>query len=373
MSTRPTSSDNGGFRYLAVAEMLQKNIESGEYGIGAKLPSERFLAQELKVSYLTVRQGVDVLVRKGLVRRELGSGTYVNASKSDPIIGILFGPSMVEESAHFYRALQKALEVEVSGMSFTCRSYDGFNRADAKKVEEALPYQQLLRDSQSHPVQGFIKVSLNDELWSQLKPIKGVPSASHGAMSKDIIIDGSYFGARTLEYCVKRGCRDIVYLRNFPSNQQEDLGGLGDMAKKLKVPMPEVINIYEDGQPLDLLAHDIVARATEQWRRAKRRPDALIVSDDIATRGAAIALIKAGIKVPEEMVLVSFANEGIEHHYGLEVVRYYLSPRELAGKLVSILKKRMRREKADVPQIITGGWKEEPPAKKEKKRVNLAC
>jgi len=122
-----------------------------------------------------------------------------------------------------------------------------------------------------------------------------------------------------------------------------------------------------------MLAHDVVASSTERWRRARRRPDALIVTDDIATRGAAIALIKAGIKVPEEMIMVSFANEGINHHYGLDVVRYYLSPRELAEKLVSILKKRMKREKADVPQIITGGWREEQRVKKEKKRVNLAC
>ena len=371
MSGKGTSSDQGGFRYLAVAEMLQKDIVSGKYCIGAKLPSERFLAQELQVSYLTVRQGVDVLVRKGLVRRELGSGTYVNANRTDSIIGILFGPSMVEESAHFYRALSKALEGEISKMSFTCRSYDGFNRTDATKVEESWPYQQLLRDSQSHPVHGFIKVSLTDSLWNDLKPIKGVPSASHGETCKDVVFDVSYFGRRSLEYCVKRGCKDIVYVRNFV-NQQEDLGGLGDMAKKLKVPMPEIVNIEENGQSLDMLAHDTVARLTERWRKAKRRPDAVIVSDDIATRGVAIALIKAGIKVPEETIIVTFANEGINHHYGLDVVKYYLSPGDLAKRLVSVLKQRMDGEKADVPQIITGSWREGAASPKEKKRETVA-
>lgn len=372
MNRRASSSENGGFRYLAVAEKLQTDIESGKFGIGAKLPSERFLAQELKVSYLTVRQGVDVLVRKGLVRRELGSGTYVNAAKSDPIIGILFGPSMVEESAHFYRALLKALEQEIAGMSFTSRSYDGFNRTDAGKIEESWPYQQLLRDTQSHPVHGFIKVSLTDDRWNELKPIKGVPGSSHGETSKDVVIDISFFGRRTLEYCVKRGCKDIVYLRNFVT-RHEDLGGLGDMAKKLKVPMPEIVTIEEKEQSLDLLAHDTVARLAERWRREKRRPDAMIVSDDIATRGVAIALIKAGIKVPEEMLLITQANEGIDHHYGVDVVRYYLSPRELAGKLVSILKRRMNREKVEVPQVLTGHWKERRPTQNAKKQVSLIC
>ncbi len=370
MSRKSAASETGGFRYLAVAERLQGDIEAGKFEIGAKLPSERFLAQELKVSYLTVRQGVDVLVRKGLVRRELGSGTYVNAAKADPIIGILFGPSMVEESAHFYRALLKALEKEISAMSFTCRSYDGFNRTDAEKVEESWPYQQLLRDSQSHPVHGFIKVSLTDERWNELKPIKGVPSSSHGEKSKDVMIDISYFGKRTLEYCVKRGCKDIVYLRNYVS-RHEDLGGLGDMAKKLNVPMPEVVTIEENEQSLDLLAHDTVARMTERWRKERRVPDAMIVSDDIATRGVAIALIKAGIRIPEQMLLISQANEGINHHYGVDVVRYYLSPQELAEKLVAILKLRMDRKNVEVPQILTGHWRERKDNVREKRKLSL--
>ncbi len=357
MSARETSSSVGGYRYLALAEMLEKDIEAGKYGIGAKLPSERFLAKELNVSHLTVRQGIEILARKGLVRKELGSGTYVNATKADPIIGILFGPSLVEESAHFYRALLKALEVEISGMSYTCRSYDGFNRTDAGAPEDSLPYQQLLRDSQSHPVRGFIKVSMADERWDEMKPIKGVSSASHGATSKDVVIDASCFGRKSLELCVKHGCKDIVYLRNYMT-QQGDLGGLGDAAKRLKAPMPEVVALEDDGRSLDVEGHDVVARLTEQWKNVKRRPDAVIVSDDIATRGVAIALIKAGIQVPEEMLLVTLANEGINHHYGLDVVRYYLSSRELAQKLVFVLGQRLKRVKVQVPQIIEGGWKE---------------
>lgn len=358
MSTRATSSDGGGYRYLALAEMLEKDIEAGKYGIGAKLPSERFLAKELNVSHLTVRQGVEILARKGLVRKELGSGTYVNATKADPIIGILFGPSLVEESAHFYRALLKALEGHFSGMSYTCRSYDGFNRTDAGSPEDSLPYQQLLRDTHSTPVRGFIKVSMADERWDSLKPIKGVPFASHGVMSKDVMIDGAYFGRQSLELCVERGCKDIVYLRNAV-DQQRDLAGMADAVKRLKTTMPEIVDLKEDGLiALDVAAHDIVLRLTDQWRDAKRRPDALIVADDIATRGVAIALIKAGIKVPSEMLLVTMANEGINHHYGLDVIRYYLSSREIARKLVDVLSRRMKRGKASVPQIVEGGWQE---------------
>lgn len=350
-----SASDNAEFRYQALAEMLQKDIEAGKYAVGAKLPSERSLAKQINASHLTVRQGIDILVRMGLVRRELGSGTYVNSTKSDPIIAIIFGPSLVEESAHYYRALRATLESEIAKTPYTFRSYDGFNRTDAGAPEHSLPYQQLLRDTRNHPVKGFIQISLTDSRWNDLKPMKGVPRATHGSVDRDVLYDHSLFGRDSMELCVKNKRRYIAYLRNL-IDPQEDLGGLGDAAKKYNVAMPEIIPLEEDGQPLDLLAHDKIEQMAEIWRKKRRWPDALIVSDDIATRGVAIALIKAGIHVPSDMLVITLANEGIDHHYGIDVHRHALPSAEVARKLLLVLENRMKGKKVDVPQLVRGRW-----------------
>jgi GntR family transcriptional regulator len=52
-----------------------------ELGVGDALPSERRLAQELKVSRPTLRAAIDELVREGLLLRRHGSGTYVAEPK----------------------------------------------------------------------------------------------------------------------------------------------------------------------------------------------------------------------------------------------------------------------------------------------------
>jgi len=52
-----------------------------ELGVGDALPSERRLAQELKVSRPTLRAVIDELVREGLLLRRHGSGTYVAEPK----------------------------------------------------------------------------------------------------------------------------------------------------------------------------------------------------------------------------------------------------------------------------------------------------
>lgn len=359
MSGVKKSRGGKGFRYLSLAKSLQKDIETGRYAIGGKIPSERDLAKKIKASHLTVRQGVDVLVKMGLVRREPGSGTYVNAIKADPIIGILFGPSLVEESAHFYRALLGALEAEIAGSPYTCRSYDGLNRTDVGEVENSLPYQQLLRDSRNHPVKGFIQISLNDARWNELSPLKGIPRSTHGEASRDILIDYSFFGRDALEYVVQNQRRKVVYLRSF-LNSQNDLAGCGDTAKRLGVPMPKVVQI-ESEQNLDLVAHDLVCAMAMEWSRDGSHPDALIVSDDIATRGVAIALIKAGLKVPSDVLLVTLASEGINHHYGVDAVRYVTSPSKIARELMRVLEKKIMGLDADVPCWIAGDWAPDSP------------
>lgn len=335
--------------------MLEGDIEAGKYAIGGKLPSERLLVKLFNASHVTVRQGIDVLAKKGLVRREPGSGIYVNATKASPVIGILFGPSLVEESAHFYRALRAALESEIEGKPYTCCSYDGFNRTAATAPESALPYQQLHRDSHSHSFKGCIQISLTDPSWNDREPLKRIPRATHGEMIGDVWIDYSFFVRNALEFVVKNKARKIVYLRSFLT-VPNDIAALGDMARRMKIPTPEIVQLECDGQSHDLLAHDKVCDLAMKWSNTDSWPDAMIVTDDIATRGVVIALIKAGIKIPSDMLLVTQANEGINHHYGADVVRYAISPTEIARNLIFVLEKRMSRLKVNIPQIITGGW-----------------
>ena len=52
-------------------------IASGDYGPGARLPSESALAQQFGVHRLTARRALEELVREGVVVARKGSGTYV--------------------------------------------------------------------------------------------------------------------------------------------------------------------------------------------------------------------------------------------------------------------------------------------------------
>jgi DNA-binding FadR family transcriptional regulator len=63
--------------YEQIARKVAKSIADGEYEVGGRLPSERELAQNFKVSRPTVREAIIALELDGLVEVRLGSGVYV--------------------------------------------------------------------------------------------------------------------------------------------------------------------------------------------------------------------------------------------------------------------------------------------------------
>jgi len=68
---------------IQVARKLLDELTGGGLGAGTRLPSERSLAQSLKVGRSAVREALAVLEVLGIVEVRMGSGTYVRGSISD--------------------------------------------------------------------------------------------------------------------------------------------------------------------------------------------------------------------------------------------------------------------------------------------------
>ena len=74
---RRLSRSSVGTLYHQILLELTERIESGEIGVGDRLPSEADLVAEFGVSRTTARRALDELRRQGLVRREPGRGTFL--------------------------------------------------------------------------------------------------------------------------------------------------------------------------------------------------------------------------------------------------------------------------------------------------------
>jgi GntR family transcriptional regulator len=78
-NTDPTVRTTGSKpSYRELADELRRNIESGTYAAGHKMPTELELQAEHGVSRHTVREALQQVLADGLIYRVQGSGTYVS-------------------------------------------------------------------------------------------------------------------------------------------------------------------------------------------------------------------------------------------------------------------------------------------------------
>ncbi|MBB4302119.1 GntR family transcriptional regulator [Rhodobium orientis] len=63
--------------YAQIRDFIRNGIESGTYGAGERLPSEKELSAQFKTTRATVARALQELVFEGAVERRAGSGTFV--------------------------------------------------------------------------------------------------------------------------------------------------------------------------------------------------------------------------------------------------------------------------------------------------------
>lgn len=63
--------------YFQLAEKIEEDISLGKYSPGDRIPSENELVRLFHIGRPTVRQAIDMLVRKRLLFRKRGAGTFV--------------------------------------------------------------------------------------------------------------------------------------------------------------------------------------------------------------------------------------------------------------------------------------------------------
>ena len=67
--------------HISISEKLRRQIDSGTYTAGEKLPSEHQMMAAFKVSRITVRQAIANLVNQGLAESKQGKGVFVTAQQ----------------------------------------------------------------------------------------------------------------------------------------------------------------------------------------------------------------------------------------------------------------------------------------------------
>lgn len=168
------NAENGERTYQRLAEQIMALISEGEFALGARLPSERSLADRFQVSRTAVREAVIALEVQELVEVRLGSGIYVRGLPgSVKPVYVPAGPGPFE----LLRA-RRLIEGEIAGQAAELRKDGDIDRiyaalaemrdnCDDKRANEAsdLKFHQRLAEATGNTV----LVHVMTALWEQLR------------------------------------------------------------------------------------------------------------------------------------------------------------------------------------------------------------
>ncbi len=354
-------------RYVALAQALQAKILNGDYSVGEKLPTEKELAVQHNVAVMTVRQGVGLLVQKGLVERRHGLGTFVlRTSQAKANVALLFGDCLSVESAHYYRALVARFEAGTNLRQWNLRQYDRLNREMFPASFCNQREQTLLSDHRHEPFSGLIEMTpgvspiIPRELIGVIPQVRSEPGSRHS----DIASDELGFGTKAVEHLVQAGCRRLLYF----ATAWESPGQVMKIPAKVDVVMDvsrrhglppvsvHVEPVRTQGYEMERQLFERFAQLVRGWNQpGKTAPDGIIFHDDIALRSVAPAMLQAGIVVPRDMKVFCAGNEDIRFHYGFPIIRYEISPRRIVDHLLSVLDRRINGETGVIPPFRSKG------------------
>ena len=289
--------------------LLLERIESGQYPAGEAVPSERQLGEELGLSRTTIRRAIDDLVQRGRLQRQPGRGTYVAtglapsevAAGAQRIVSVII-PTF---SNPYYGEMVNGIEKEA-------RRYDLRVMVGQSDYSTASESSQLTQSAADPAVCGALVVPDSVE-----QPSNGVrqflrtdkPLVYIGRWPKTVACDGVCVDYRmaaqqAVEHLIGLGHERIAYVEGLPHLPGfSPYDGYADVLidRKLKL-RPELVRTY--ALPSETAGQHAVADLVSSGARFT----AIFARNDVTAMGVIQGLRKAGLRVPQDVSVVSIAN-----------------------------------------------------------------
>lgn len=316
-----------------LAASMRQAIETGFYGGGEAIPPTRDLAAMLGVSRVVAIRAMRQLEDWRLVVRRPHYGCVVCAKdrplwKGQVLIVVPPGIGNIRENT-VYAILRDAL-IAAGFMPLVAT----VPRSPAGKFEDFALLEAMLRQQVDLAVCLHGAPSVASLLSKRKVPFvyfgrnaARVRGAIGVVDNRDDLVLGEF-----VAHCRQAGVASVLQLTAIDNGPDAvpALKAVGVRARNWNIPPPNGGND----------ARGLVERATDEFaaRLAKGRkwlPDLLFFRDDHLAAGALVALAAAGVRIPEDVRVATWANRDLGPAYVRPLTRMELDNSAIGGKLVA--------------------------------------
>ena len=345
-------------KFEQVRDTLLDEIKKGVYERSLKLPSENELIKRFGIARETARKAISDLVRKGLVKRRKGAGSFITkqGQRRSGLIGLLMPDA---SSARIFRDFVTEISrlARRNGYEVIVRDLSAGSIAETK-----VRVRRMARELIVQNVEGVVFRPLIDErlVASNLEIVKIFKNAETPVVLMDsdvavspersdcdlVTIDNVSAGRRVAEHLLKQGRRKVSFMMNgtvlrHNENWRNRLFGVaGEMA---------IRNVTDAVRPLDFKPDN--RSALKRLFKSRFRPDAIVCGNDETAVQLIESLLAIGKRVPKEVAVVGFDDADIAASFKIPLTTVRLPSRQIATTVLRTLLARISRPDDDPREI----------------------
>lgn len=296
-------------KYRKIFEELQKGIRDGIYPHGVPLPSEESLIRKFNVSRITVVKAMDELVKRGLVYRRRGAGTFATpmARLESGRLGLIM-PSL--SFGEIFPSICQSLT--------RCAQEDGYtillgDISASTPKERACQACAVARSFVEQRVAGVILQPLAF-LRKPERVTQEILTLFDSAEMPVVLID------RDVDIAAKTIRHDFVGIDNVAAGRELGEHVFAAGAKRVHFLMrPNCATVIRDrligvqsalaekSLPVKVIAADPSnVAALKPWFKKSSHPDAVICESDQVAALLNNTLLRFGLRVPKDVMLAGF-------------------------------------------------------------------
>jgi LacI family transcriptional regulator len=321
-----------------VENIILAKIESGEWPVDSKIPSERDLSIKLDVSRTTVRNAVQALTTRGMFDRKIGQGTFVRQRLGLPS----FPPKHSAKGTFGYVVCkERSQRKPISSEAFYFDVFAGieeesvrsgrhmlFSYLDEGSADEVEAFKAFL-----DKVDGVVIEEARDEAFLDLVQRSGVPAAL-------LAPTATHEGLDCVTMDLGAGVRRAVgYLRKLGHEKIAIVNGplaIESARVRCAAWREEMAESFDEGLSCGGEGWSAEAGYAAVSELLVRRPDAtaLFCANDLLAVGALSALAKLGLRVPEDVSVVGFDDTELARHAAPPLTTMRIYSRDMARSAV---------------------------------------
>ncbi len=339
-------------KYELVQEWVTEGLSAGRLAPGDMLPSEAELCAQFSIGRNSVRTALNNLAHAGIVETRKGIGTFCLARPSTLSMSVGF-VCFHSESYIFPRIVQGCSQV-----LFRNRYQLLLNQTDYDPRKE----REVLLTLQRKPVDGIVmepyydgsdlcNLDLLKEMDRSGCPVILIDNHFPGEDFASIVMDDAAGGELVASHLYGKGHRDIgvAYAAKYPPKIRRRDGAVRFLQSR-GAPVPDEWLIGYEG-PIN--AGDLRNRVSRLLAGDGPKPTAFVCTNDEESIEVIRATTEAGLRVPEDVSIISFDNSNLAGLPRIELTSVDHPGRYIGDLAATILLKRIRDGKEAPRTTIT--------------------